>query len=80
MVMLFPLSFIKYGKKVKVVDAYLGGANLDSSVIFRGSAGTIKNVGMGTYYLDNYFGEKRLFKHGVIICIILLILAVGLSL
>ena len=28
MVMLFPLSFINYGRGVKVMDAYLGGANV----------------------------------------------------
>jgi hypothetical protein len=28
MVLLFPLSFVWYGRGVKVVDAYLGGANV----------------------------------------------------
>ena len=32
MVMLFPLSFLNYGRGVKVMDAYLGGANVQSSV------------------------------------------------
>ena len=34
MVMLFPLSFINYGRGVRVMDAYLGGANVHSSVRF----------------------------------------------
>ncbi len=37
MVMLFPLSFINYGRGVRVTDAYLGGANVHSSVRFLGA-------------------------------------------
>jgi len=80
LVMLFPLSFINYGKRVKVVDAYLGGANVNNNVQFRGSAGAIKNMSMNNYYLQDYFSEKRLFKFGVIITVVLVIAMLGLSL
>ncbi len=77
MVLLFPLSFINYGKKVKVVDAYLGGANMDLATNFRGSVGGAKDMEMKSYYLEKYFGEPRLFKFGVMICLIFIIIMLG---
>jgi ech hydrogenase subunit A len=80
MVMLFPLSFINYGKRVKVVDAYLGGANVNNNVEFRGSAGVTQSMSMYNYYLEDYFSEKKLLKFGITICIVLIIAMLGLSL
>ena len=37
MVMLFPLSFLNYGRGVKVMDAYLGGANVQEQCAVPGS-------------------------------------------
>jgi len=70
MVMLFPLSFINYGKKVKVVDAYLAGANIETSTRFRGAGGSIKDMAMKNYYLDKYFGEAKLYRFGILFCFI----------
>jgi ech hydrogenase subunit A len=66
MVMLFPFSFISYGHGVKVVDAYLGGANVHSSVRFLGSASAVENVTMHNYYLRSLFDETWLSRWGVI--------------
>ncbi len=76
MVMLFPLSFINYGKNVKVTDAYLGGANIDSSVRFRGAVGSDYDMELKSYYLDNYFNEARLMKVGVAVSSILLVVLI----
>lgn len=73
MVLLFPLSFFNYGKRVKVVDAYLGGANNETHTQFRGSADMIHNMTMKNYYLERYFGETKLFKYGVISCLVLIV-------
>ena len=67
MVAMFPLSFLNYNRKVKVVDAYLGGANLESSdgrVYFQGSAGTVREMSMHNYYIGDLLGEERVFKAG----------------
>ncbi|TAM42813.1 NADH-quinone oxidoreductase subunit L [bacterium] len=80
MVMLFPLSFINYGKRVKVVDAYLGGANINNNVQFRGSAGTVRSMSMYNYYLEDIFSEKKLMRSGMIIAVVLIIAMLGLSL
>lgn len=74
MVMLFPLSFFFYGKNVKVVDPYLGGANFDASTRYRDSLGQSRNMAVKNYYLEDYFGEKVWFKYGMIVCSMLIIL------
>ena len=73
MVMLFPLSFINYGKRVKVVDAYLGGANTETGIRFRGASGSVKDMQMKNYYLEKYFGEVKLYKFGALICFIFIV-------
>jgi len=65
-VLLFPLSFIWYGQGVKVVDAYLGGANVRSSVRFLGSGSAVESVTMHNYYLRDVLNEGWLSRWGVI--------------
>jgi ech hydrogenase subunit A len=80
MVMLFPVSFMGYGRGVKVVDAYLGGANVHSSVQFRSTADSVQDVTMGNYYLRNMFNEAWLSRWGVIGCALLLVAMLTLAL
>ena len=70
---MFPLSFINYGRKVKVVDAYMGGANLDRGTQFQGSAGAVQEMAMKNYYFEDFLGEARVFKYGVLSCCVLLV-------
>jgi len=79
MVMLFPLSFMNYGRGVKVVDAYLGGANVHSSVQFRSIADSVQDVEIGNYYLRNIFSEAWLSRWGVIGCAALLVAMLTLA-
>ena len=72
MVLLFPLSLIGQGKGPKVVDAYLGGANVKGGERFRTIAGTVQDVSIGNYYLQNFFDEAQLSRWGVIGCTMLL--------
>ncbi|MGA2977018.1 MAG: proton-conducting transporter membrane subunit [Spirochaetia bacterium] len=80
MVALFPLTFFIYGRKVRVVDAYLGGGNADSSFLFQGAGGQVKSMEMKNYYLARVFGEQRLFLIGGIACAALLFVMFGVSL
>jgi ech hydrogenase subunit A len=73
MVLLFPLSLIGQGKGPKVVDAYLGGANVKGGERFRTIAGTVQDVSIGNYYLQNFFNEAQLSRWGVIGCTMLLV-------
>ncbi len=79
MVMLFPLSFFNYGKKVKVVDAYLGGGNTSASTDFKGFRGEPVAMAMRNYYLGNYWGEERLLRFGVVLCAVLLAICLGVA-
>ncbi len=79
MVMLFPLSFFNYGKKVKVVDAYLGGGNTSASTDFKGFRGAPVAMAMRNYYLGNYWGEERLLRFGVVLCAVLLARCLGVA-
>lgn len=79
MVLLFPLSFLNYGRGVKVMDAYLGGANLKSSVRFLGPAEKPQDVQLGNYYLRNIFNEEKMVRAGVYSCGVLLALMLAAS-
>jgi ech hydrogenase subunit A len=72
MVLLFPLSFLNYGRGVRVTNAYLGGANAQSSVRFVGSAEQVQEVAIGNYYLRGFINEPWLSRWGVIGCTALL--------
>jgi len=66
LVALFPLSFLNYGRNVKVVDPYLGGANTGQGNQFTGSAGAVQPLSMRNYYLGARLPEARLFLAGVV--------------
>jgi ech hydrogenase subunit A len=71
-VLLFPLSFVWYGRGVKVVDAYLGGANVRSGVGFTGSASQVQEVNLHNYYFRGLLDEAGLSRCGIIGCSIVL--------
>jgi ech hydrogenase subunit A len=83
MVAMFPLSFLNYNRKVKVVDAYLAGANVESTdgqARFQGSAGIIREMSMHNYYIGQLLGEERVFKTGFWIAIATLVALAGVFL
>jgi ech hydrogenase subunit A len=79
MVMLFPLSFLNYGRGVKVLDAYLGGANVQSSVRFLGSGNQVQEVAMNNYYLSSCLSEAWLAKWGSVATTVLLVLMLAVA-
>jgi hypothetical protein len=79
MVALFPTTFFLYGRRVKVVDAYPGGANADSSTRFHGAAGSVKDMAMGNCYIGGAFGEPRPLAAGIIACTALVLIMIGAS-
>jgi ech hydrogenase subunit A len=80
MVALFPITFFVYQKNVRVVDAYLGGGNVDSSVLFQGAGGQVKSMEMRNYYLTRLFGERRLSLAGGIACAAFIFVMFGVAL
>ena len=61
-VMLFPLSFLSHGRGVKLVDPYLGGANLQGGPSFAGAAGEVENVTLHNYYMTSIINEILLTR------------------
>lgn len=74
MILMFPLSFINYGRGVKVMDAYLSGANAQSGVKFVGSANQVHSVSNNNYYLRHFFDESTLCRWGVACAVMVLVL------
>jgi cell division protein FtsX len=62
-----------------VVDAYLGGANVDHSVTFRGSANAVEEVTMHNYYLRELMSETWLARWGVIGGSVILAIMLGVA-
>lgn len=61
-VMLFPLTFLSRGRGVKLVDPYLGGANIQGSPGFTGSGGAVEYVTMHNYYMGGILNEVWLSR------------------
>ena len=64
-VMFFPLVFLNRGRNVKVVDPYLGGANIQGAPRFAGSGGEIENVTLHNYYMSDVLNEVWLSRIAV---------------
>jgi ech hydrogenase subunit A len=73
MIALFPLSFIRYGKRVKVVDAYLAGANTPKGIEFTNSLMASQQMQMRSYYMQELFGENKLLGISIILGSLLII-------
>lgn len=80
LVALFPLTFFVYGRRVKVLDPYLGGGNVAEDFSFQGAAGEVKAMRMSNYYLGKAFAERRLTTVGLIVCTALLLIGIGVAL
>lgn len=79
MVALFPLSFLQYGKRVKVVDAYLAGANTPNGTNFYNSMNVSEQMHMRSLYLTEYFGENKLLNAGIVISTLLILISLVAS-
>jgi ech hydrogenase subunit A len=79
-VMLFPLALLYRGGDGRVTTAYLGGVNTRASGEFTGAAGATVHLEMRNYYMEEYFGEKRLSRVGIALGILLAMVAMGAAL
>jgi len=72
-IILLPLSFIIFPRKIEKTSVYLAGANTDDRGSFTGSMGIKKSVTMQNYYLTTLMSEKKLTQISVTITIITII-------
>ncbi len=78
LILVLPLRLLTYGD-VTYKHQYLAGANLSEKEKFYGSLGLTRDVTFKSFYLNNIFGEDKLFKLGVVSSIILIIIMIGVG-
>jgi ech hydrogenase subunit A len=72
LLMVLPASMLHYRKNHRQLKPYMGGMTTTTRMHFTGAIGIDREVTLGNYYLENYFGEKKMSRIGVPLCIILL--------
>ncbi|MGI6449721.1 MAG: NADH-quinone oxidoreductase subunit L [Desulfitobacteriia bacterium] len=77
LILVLPLRLLTYGE-LNYKPQYLAGANVEKEK-FYGSLGLTREVTMKSFYLNNIFGEDKLFKLGVVSSIVLIIIMFGVG-
>ncbi|MCX6700550.1 MAG: proton-conducting transporter membrane subunit [Methanomicrobiales archaeon] len=72
LLMVLPISMLYYRKDHRQVKPYMGGMTTTSRMHFTGSIGIDREVTLGNYYLESYFGEQKMSKIGIPLCVVLL--------
>lgn len=75
LLMIMPFSMLFYRTGSRTVPPYMGGRPAVNGAGFAGSMGVSRELVLSNYYLENWFGEERLFFIGVAICWGLLLLS-----
>ncbi len=82
-IVILPIAvrFLTFGKKNKVVMSYMGGANSGDDRHFVDSFGADKSMYLANWYMEDYFGEKKILKPSVYLAaatlIVFLIVVIG---
>ena len=75
------VRFLTFGKKNKIVMSYMGGVNAGNDRSFIDAFGNPKEIYLASWYLEKYFGEKRLNRPILILSTaaitILMIIGIG---
>ena len=75
------LRLLAFRKHSKQVSTYMGGANIGDDRNFTDSFGGEKPMYLANWYMEDYFGEKKLLRPSILIAVVLLavfmIIAIG---
>ena len=79
LIIIIPLFLMlwQYRKKRVFGSPYMAGRNVHATVKFEGSAGMERELALKNYYLENLFGESRVFNIGVVISIAVIVIMMG---
>jgi len=83
MIVILPIAvrLLTFGKKKKVVMSYMGGGNAGNDRSFVDSFGDKKGMYLANWYMEDYFGEKKLLMPSLVLAaaaiIILMVIAIG---
>jgi ech hydrogenase subunit A len=75
LLMIMPFSMLFYRNDSKHIAPYMGGRTTEGEMRFAGSVGMSRELVLSNYYLDNYFGEDKIFMMGALLCWGLLLIA-----
>lgn len=78
LIIILPLRFGKSRRKKQVITN-LSGENLGSDVAYRGAAGRIVPVQLRNWYLETWFGEKRMTLWGCTACLACVLMELSLA-
>jgi ech hydrogenase subunit A len=68
LLMIMPFSMLFYRNNSKHIAPYMGGRTTEGEMRFAGSIGTTRELVLSNYYLENMFGEDRIFMIGTVLC------------
>jgi len=74
LLMIMPFSLLWFRKEKNIVPPYMAGRPATPDLHFLGSMGVTRQVTLGNYYLEEVFGEKKLFMAGTALCFGLILL------
>ena len=77
-IVVLPLRLMGY-KNLNYREQYLAGVNVSDREKFYGSLGRTRDISMRSFYLENIFGEDKLFRSGFVSCIILILIMIGVA-
>ena len=78
LMLVLPLSLLTYGD-LNYREQYLAGANACEKENYHGALGQTREISMRSFYLENIFGEDKLFKLGVVSSVVLIIIMFGVG-
>lgn len=78
-IVILPIAvrFLTFRKKQKIVISYMGGANTGDDRHFTDSFGEEKPMYLANWYMDNWFGEKRILKPSILASAAVLLALMG---
>ncbi len=74
------LLIISSKRRAVLSTAYMSGRTAGADLSFKGSKGTTKNLEIRSYYLEKFFGEKRIMGLGTGTGILFVIILIGTAL
>jgi ech hydrogenase subunit A len=73
LLLILPVSFLLFKRSAKRLPAYMGGRTSTPDLHFAGSLGLTREAQTRNYYLNEYFGEAKLFLPGAVVCAVLIL-------
>lgn len=78
LIILLPLLFFRKNRKVETRPIYMCGVNTGNDLSFTGAMDKEVNVSLRNWYMQDWFGEERIGKVGVVITVaVILVLIIG---